>query len=196
MGIRKIGVLRQMPVQMLENLFGKNGAELWRRAHGLDDGPLVPYHDPKSISTEDTLSRDTMNLKDLKTRLAGMTEKVAYRLRNEKKLSGCLTVKLRYSDFTTVTRQVHLSYTAADEQLIAKALELFDKLYERGKLIRLVGVRVSNLVESTHQLNLFTDVQKQVQLHQAMDKMRQRYGTQAVVRAIGFSEESSTRQAS
>ena len=163
--------------------------ELWKRAHAQDDSAIVPYHDPKSISTEDTFAQDSIDVKKIREQLASMTEKVAFQLRAEKKLAGCLTVKIRYSDFQTVTKQIHLSYTGADDLLIKQALDLFDKLFNRRQRIRLIGVRVSDLIRNSYQqLSLFEDTGKSAQLYSAIDKVKERYGAQAVVRAFGFEQ--------
>jgi DNA polymerase-4 len=115
-----------------------------------------------------------------------MTEKLSYQLRNEEKLTSCVTIKIRYSDFNTYTTQARIAYTALDNTLIDKVKELFDKLYQKRMLIRLIGVRFSHLIQGTYQFDLFNDMTEQIQLYQAMDKMRKRYGTDAVIRAAGI----------
>ena len=183
MGIRTVKILREMPVHMLENIFGKNGRLLWNRAHGIDHSPVVPYTERKSISREITFDSDTINVKKLKALFIAMIEKLAFKLRNEKQLTSCITVKIRYSDFETVTRQKHISYTSSDHTLINIALALFDKLYDRRLLIRLIGVRLSNLVHGHHQIDLFDDTQEWIKLYQAMDHIKHKFGHEKVVRA-------------
>ena len=107
-------------------------------------------------------------------------------LRSEQKLTGCVTVKIRYSDFNTYTQQLRIPYTALDQFLIDKVKELFDKLYEKRMLIRLIGIKFSHLIQGTHQFTLFEDTQKQVQLYQALDRMKKRFGDDAVMRAVGM----------
>jgi DNA polymerase IV len=187
MGVETIAVLSQIPAEMLMNLLGKNGIELWRRANGVDDTPIVPYHEAKSIGTENTFETDTIDTNFLENEILRMTEKVAFELRDSNKLAGCITVKLRYSDFQTVTRQCVIPYTAADHLLINKARELFRKLYDRRMLVRLVGVRLSHLVPGNYQINLFDDTQQMIRLYQAIDGVKHKYGEHLVVRAAGAS---------
>lgn len=194
MGIRTIQTLSEMPLEMLRSAFGKQGVVLWRKAKGIDDTPVVPYSERKSISTETTFEQDTIDITRLKAILTGMVEKVAFRLRKHKKLTACLTVKLRYSNFDTVTKQLRLPYTATDEVLIRRAHELFDLLYQRRMLVRLVGVRLSHLVHGNHQINLFEDTQGDVRLYQAMDFLKHKYGTQSLTRAVTLGAWNNTRE--
>lgn len=115
-----------------------------------------------------------------------MTEKIAFELRDTNKLTGCITVKLRYTDFQTETIQATIPYTAADHVLLAKAKELFDKLYKRRQLVRLIGVRFSHLVPGNYQITLFNDTQETVRLYQAIDSVKRQYGEQFLIRAAGF----------
>ena len=117
--------------------------------------------------------------------LVAMTEELAFELRKQGKLAGCLAVKIRYANFDTHTQQLTIPYTAADHLLIGKAKELFCKLYNRRLLIRLLGVRLSNLVQGFQQIDLFEDTTELTNLYQAMDRIRFRYGTKAVGRASG-----------
>ncbi len=186
MGIARVQTLRDMPVELLGQLLGRNGTELWRRANAIDESAVVPYTEAKSISTERTFEQDTMDVRWLKTLLLSMVEKLAFKLRSQQKLSGCLTVKIRYSSFDTVSRQAHLTYTSADHVLIEKAQELFDKLYDRRLLIRLLGVRLSELVQGCQQIDLFGDTPEQIRLYQAMDRMRSKHGATALMRAASL----------
>ncbi len=186
MGIHTVKTLREMPVKLLENAFGKHGFVLWQRAHGIDHSPIVPYTERKSISTENTFDTDTIDVKKLRAILIGMVEKIGYKLRSEHKLTGCVTVKLRYANFDTTTRQVQLPYTSSDHVLIPKVLQLFEKLYDRRMRIRLVGVRFSKLVHGNYQIDLFNDTEPQIKLYQAMDGLRHKFGTHAVGRAISL----------
>ncbi|HNB81665.1 MAG TPA: DNA polymerase IV, partial [Chitinophagaceae bacterium] len=99
MGIQQVGTLQQMPCELLQQVLGENGPLLWRKANGIDHSPIIPYSERKSISTERTFDRDTIDVKGLKGLLSGMTEKLAYQLRSEGKLCSCVTVKIRYTDF-------------------------------------------------------------------------------------------------
>lgn len=184
MGVRTIKVLSEIPVPMMQNLLGKNGIELSRKANGIDPTPIIPYSEQKSMGTEETFQQDTIDIKFLNSEIIRMTEKLAFQLRQSGKLTGCITVKLRYSNFNTVSKQMVISYTASDAVLIRKAKELFAKLYEKRMLVRLIGVRLSHLVQGSQQINLFEDTEEAVRLYQAMDAMRNRFGDEVIKRAI------------
>ena len=115
-----------------------------------------------------------------------MTEKLTFQLRSEEKLTACVTVKVRYSDFNTYTMQTRIPYTALDSTLMEKVKELFDKLFQKRMLIRLIGVRFSHLIQGTYQFDMFNDTTEQLQLYSAMDKLRQRFGEAAVMRAASL----------
>lgn len=185
MGVETIQVLSQIPMEMMMNLLGKNGIELWRRANGIDDTPIVPYHEQKSIGTENTFDTDTIDIDFLTRELIRMTEQVAFELRHGNKLSGCVTVKLRYSDFQTVSKQVSIPYSSSDHILLKHVKELFGKLYDRRLRVRLVGVRLSHLVPGNHQINLFEDTQETIGLYQAIDQIKNRFGEKTLMRAAG-----------
>ena len=189
MGVRTVATLRDMPLKFLVSAFGKNGISLWNKAHGIDDSPVVPYSEQKSISTESTFEEDTIDIKRLKSILIAMVEKVAFQLRDQKKLASCITVKIRYSNFDTETKQVHIPYTSSDHVILRVVQELFDKLYNRRMLIRLVGVRLSNLVHGNHQISLFDDTAEIIHLYEAMDHIKHKHGVEKLVRAttIGVS---------
>jgi len=183
MGVRTVATLREMPVRFLVSAFGKQGRILWNRAHGVDETPVVPYTEQKSISTESTFDQDTIDIRRLKSVLIAMVEKVGFQLREQEKLVSCVTVKIRYANFDTETRQQQIPYTASDGKLLEVVLQLFDKLYSRRMLIRLVGIRLSGLVYGSHQLNLFDDTTGAVSLYQALDRIRHKHGGDKVVRA-------------
>lgn len=186
MGVQKIQTLQQMPVEMLEAVFGKMGIIISQKANGVDHTPVVPYSERKSISTENTFGQDTIDVKKLESVMVAMTEQLAFKLRKEQQLTSCVTVKIRYSDFDTHTLQRKLPYTSADHVLIPMVKELFKKAYSRRLLIRLVGVRFSGLVHGNYQINLFEDTEEGIRLYQAMDRLRLKHGDQAVVRATGM----------
>ena len=186
MGIRKIQTLREMPLKILQSAFGKNGTDLWNKANAIDNSPVVAHSDQKSMSTESTFSTDTIDVRKLKSIIIAMVEKLTFKLRKEQKLTSCITVKIRYSNFDTETKQVHMAYTSSDGALIKMALELFDKLYTRRMLLRLVGVRFSSLVHGHYQINLFDDTEEIIRLYQAMDKMKAKYGSGKIMRAIAM----------
>lgn len=187
MGVMWIRTLQEMPLELMQQVLGDKGTVIWRKAQGIDNSPVEPYSERKSISTERTFEQDTIDVKMLRGLLIGMTEKLAFQLRSEQKLTACVAVKIRYSDFNTYTMQARIPYTSMDHILIEKVKELFDKLYQKRMLIRLVGIRFSHLVHGGHQYNLFDQTPEQVQLYLAMDKIRKRFGDDAVARAVGTS---------
>lgn len=190
LGVKEIRTLQEMPVELLRRTFGENGEMIWRKANGIDDSPVVPYHERKSISTERTFDKDTIDVVKLRGLLIAMAENLAYQLRKGDKLTSCITVKVRYSDFQTQTLQCRIPYTSADHLLIPKVLELFEKLYQRRVLVRLIGVRYSHLVSGGYQINLFDDTEERIGLYQAMDKIRHMFGDRAVVKAAGINAHS------
>lgn len=185
MGIHTIGTLSQIPKEMIERVLGKNGVEIWKKANGVDLTPIKPYSERKSIGTERTFEQDTIDIAMIKAKLVGMVEKTAYELRQKQRLTSCITVKIRYSNFDTHTLQKRIPYTSFDHVLIPTAKELFDRLYQRRMLIRLVGIKFSHLVQGVQQLNMFEDTPTSVALYQTLDKLRNRYGKDAVRRAVG-----------
>lgn len=186
MGIEKVKTIQQMPMELMQQVLGENGISIWKKANGIDTSPVEQYNERKSVSTENTFEKDTIDVDYLKRMIVSMTEKLAYQLREEQQLTSCVTIKIRYSDFNTYTMQMRIPYTALDNILIEKAQELFDKLYNKRMLIRLIGVRFSHLIQGTYQFELFNDMTEHIQLHQAMDKLRRRFGTDAVMRAAGL----------
>lgn len=182
MGVRTCRILSEVPPRLLQREFGKHGLVMWKKANGEDDSPVVPYREQDSISTERTFHADTIEMRFLHDEIRKQTAQLAYQLRALGKLTACVTVKLRYADFNTFTKQAKISYTAQDSPLVAQTLSLFDRLYERRQAIRLVGVRFSELVQGSSQLNLFDDTAKESRLLDAMDKIRDRFGKSAVGR--------------
>lgn len=185
-GIRTIQTLSKMPVLVLQQMIGQNGSELWKKANGIDENPVIPYSERKSISTERTFTSDTMDIPELKRLISGMAEQLAYQLRKEKWLTSTVTVKIRYANFDTETKQSRVAYTSADHTLARVALDLFNKAYTRRMRLRLVGLRFTGLVHGSHQMNLFEDTEEQMSLYQAMDDLKNRFGSDAVGRASGF----------
>ena len=188
MGVEKIFTLQQMPIELMENLLGKQGLVIWKKSNGIDNTPLTPYSERKSISTERTFNTDTIDIKYLNAVLVAMTEKLASQLRREQKLTACVTIKIRYSNFDTHTQQARISYTSSDHILIDKVKDLFSRLYQRRMLVRLIGVRFSHLVPGGYQINLFEDTEEMINLYQAIDRMNGRFGQKrpAIQRAVGM----------
>ncbi len=186
MGIGTIGTLGEIPMEMMESLLGKNGMVIWKKANGIDSTPVVQYSERKSLGSERTFQRDTMDVAGLHDLLTSMVEKLAFQLRKEEKLTSIITVKIRYSNFDTHTLQKRVPYTSFDHVLMPITRELFGRLYQRRMLIRLVGVRLSGLIRGVQQLNLFEDTSEMVHLYMAVDKLRRRYGSDTIKRASGI----------
>ncbi|MBM3186449.1 MAG: DNA polymerase IV [Bacteroidetes bacterium] len=186
LGVRKIQTIQEMPVELIQSALGENGVTIWKKANGLDNSPVEQYNERKSISTERTFDYDTIDVVKLRGIMLAMAENLAFQLRRGEKLSGCVTVKIRYSDFQTQTLQKQIPYTAADHQLLPVVSDLFERLYSRRLLVRLIGVRYSSLVSGFHQLNLFDESLDYAALYNALDRIRLRYGDRSVIRAIGM----------
>ena len=186
MGITSIGMLAEMPKKMVQAVLGQNGVSLWDRANGIDNSPVVPYHDQKSMSKEMTFDKDTTDVSLLRSILVKMTEELCYDLRRKNRCVGQLSVKIRYSNFDTHLRQLSVSYTANDDQLQEKALEIFEKLYDRRLLIRLIGVKFGKLVPGYSQITLFNKSAHMADLYQAMDRIRHKHGIKAVGKVFGM----------
>ncbi len=185
MGVSNIRTLSLIPPEMLEQVMGKNGRTIWKKANGIDPAPVIQYSEQKSIGTERTFDRDTTDVIRLRHILIGMVEKITFELRKKQKLAGSITVKIRYSNFDTHSLQKRIPYTAFDHILIDEALDLFQRLYKRRMLLRLIGVRFSHLVGGSQQLELFDEKPEMANLYQAMDHIRTRFGKDAVQRAVG-----------
>jgi len=183
LGIRQVKTVQEMPMDIMQRVLGANGRVIWKRANGIDNTPVIPFHERKSISNERTFDRDTIDVTKLKGILIAMTENLAYQLRRGDKLTACVAVKIRYSDFNTYSKQSRIPYTSADHTLIPKILELFNSLYNKRMLVRLIGIRFSHLVSGNYQINLFEDTEETLNLYQAMDHVRNRFGSRSVLRA-------------
>lgn len=186
MGIATIGTLSRIPPEVMENMLGKNGREIWRRANGIDSSPVQSWSERKSIGTESTFETDTIDIAFINDLLVRMCEKVAYRLRKKQQLTGCVTVKIRYANFDTHTLQQTVPYTSFDHVLIPVCKELFRRLYTRRMLIRLVGIQFSRLVHGVQQLNMFEETPELISLYQAVDRMRRKHGEQAIHRGVAM----------
>lgn len=186
MGVRTVGTLAQVPPRLLQREFGKHGISLWKKANAQDDSPVVPYHEAKSISSERTFQTDTTDLRFMLDRITELTAKLAFELRQQKKLAACVTVKIRYSDFNTYTLQRAIPHTASDSALQACAKDLFEKLFQRRQLVRLIGVKFSNLVHGHCQINLFENTAEEVSLLAQLDHIRRRFGDKAVMKATSL----------
>lgn len=175
LGIRYVKTIQEMPMEVMGQVLGKNGVALWNRANGLDDSPIVPFHERKSISSERTFGRDTGDVKKMREMVRAMAETLAYQLRTGNRLTSCVSVKIRYSDFNTFSKQLKIAYTSADHVLIPHIERLFDQLYNRRMMVRLVGVNFSDLVTGNYQINIFDDTEERLNLYQAMDYIKTKY---------------------
>ncbi len=185
LNIVTIGDLAQLPIEFLENRFGKFGGDLWNKARGIHHSPVSPYHEAKSVSTENTFEENIKDPQRLLDELVRMTEKVSYEIRQDNKMAGCVAVKIRYPDFETTSRQTTIPYTFYDDELIPVARELFHKLYRKGEPVRLLGVRLSELTSEAIQTNLFSNAEKKSELYKAIDEVKNRFGRQALTKATG-----------
>lgn len=192
LGVKKIASIQDMPMEIMQKVFGVNGVNIWKKANGIDTSPVVPYRERKSISTERTFDKDTIDIQKLEGLMTAMAENLVFQLRRGNKLTACITVKIRYSDFQTYTLQKQIPYSAADHLVLPIVLELFRKLYNRRMLVRLIGVRFSHLVEGGYQIGLFENPTT-IKLYQAMDHIRERYGDRSIMRASGFEAKSISR---
>jgi len=176
LGIETIGDLQNCNPVMLEQQLGKHGRDLWNRGQGMSMSTVNSYHESKSISSENTFQQNISSVDELETEIVRLTEKIAHELRQENKMAGCVAVKIRYPDFETQQRQATIPYTYYDDELIHNAKTLFHQLYRKGKPVRLLGVRLSELTDEAAQTNLFQDVSKKNGLYKAIDEVKDRYG--------------------
>lgn len=183
MGIAYIETLRSMPIEMVERVLGKNGIIIWKKANGIDHSAVEAYSERKSISSETTFEQDTINIPMINDLLLKMVEKLSFQLRTKKKLTSCVTVKVRYANFDTHTLQHRIPYTAFDHVLLPVVRSLFSRLYQRRMLIRLIGIKFSYLVSGVQQINMFDDEPETISLYQAMDRIRNRFGVKAITHA-------------
>jgi len=188
MGIEKVATIQQMPMIMLQKVLGENGQIIWKKSNGIDNSPVIPYHESKSMSHETTFDKDTTDILQLKRVINYMVEKLCYDLRKSEKITGCVTLKLRYSDFQTHTFQRKIPYTASDYVIQNTIMELFNKNYSRRVLIRLIGVRFSNIVSGSTQLSLFDDSMKMIHLYQSLDRIRNRFGYKSISQCVNMRE--------
>jgi DNA polymerase-4 len=183
MGIKKIFTLSQIHPDQMVSLLGKNGLSLLQKAKGIDQSEVIPYQEQKSIGTQCTFKADSIDVETINNLITSMVMDLGFELRQKQKIAACITVTIRYSNFVDVTKQATISYTSMDAVLIRKAKDLFKQLYQKRMLIRLVGVRLSNLVNGFEQIDLYENSQEQYNLCQAMDKIRQRFGGKAITMA-------------
>jgi DNA polymerase-4 len=183
-GIKTIGDIAGRPAADFIRWFGENGRDLRRRAGGVDDSPVATGHEVKSISQETTFARDVRDDKLLAGTLRELSAEVGRRLRQGGIAGTTVKVKLRWPDFTTLTRQLTLPQaTDQDEEIYRRALALLGKVRAKGKAVRLIGVGVSGLCPPLRQLELWgADSEKSRRLQEALDTVRAKFGEKAIRR--------------
>jgi len=186
LGISTIEDLATASPEYLQAKLGKHGLSLWKKANGIDHSAVIPYRERKSMSSERTFEKDYTDVNYLKRKIILLAENLCHDLRNKGKLCSIVSVKVRYSDFSTFSMQKHIDYTCMDSNIIHNVLLLFDKLYKPGFKVRLIGVRLAGLVYGAEQLSLFDNSETQMHLLAALDSIKNKYGKKAVGRAGGF----------
>jgi DNA polymerase-4 len=183
-GIRTIGEITEHTKVELECLFGKYGSELYDRARGIDERPISLEREAKSVSQETTFSKDTADLALLRQTMKDLSTQVGYRLRQEEVSARVIRLKIRWSDFSTHSRQVSLPQATDQDGVIYSTAEgLFKRIWEPGKPVRLLGVGGSDLIETSRQMSLWeTPTEKEHRLLLALDELREKYGKKAVRR--------------
>lgn len=199
MGLRTIGQLRQWPVDLLNEKFGASGEHLWQLAHGMDDRHVVPDREAKSISHETTFAADISDGEVLRAWLLELTEQVARRLRRHQIRGRTVQLKLRFSDFSTITRAQTLpEATHVTQEIWQAAAELLDSaLRQANQPIRLLGLGVSGFEEAgERQRSLFSEVQheKQRTLDEVADRIKDQHGSNALRRGAALSRDSLMKQ--
>ena len=184
LGIHTIGDIASWPEDELIRLFGENGRDMAKHARGQDDRPVVTEREIKSISQEVTFSRDVRDDKSIEKTLTDLSAQVGRRLRKNELAGTTVKLKIRWPDFTTLTRQVTLPSTTNQDNEIAKtALGLLRKIRKPGQAVRLIGVGVSGLGEPMRQLELWeTGSEKERKLQEVVDELREKYGKDAIKR--------------
>ncbi len=183
MGIFTINDINQRTKEELEERLGKWGIDLWNKSFGIHNGEVMQYHEAKSISSENTFEENKMDMHFLMAEVVRLSEKIAFELRQDGKVAGCIAVKIRYPDFETTSRQTTVPFTCADDEIIPVAKDLFHKLYKKGKPVRLLGVRLSELTNEAIQTNLFENTSKKNDLYKAIDDVKNRFGKVKLKRA-------------
>ena len=186
MEIITIADLQKTSLLALKANFGKQGVAMWEKANGTYFSEVVPYSDRKSISSETTFEKDISDAKVLESVIISLTEGLCSKIRQENFLTTCITLKIRYGNFSTYTHQNKVLPTCADHILIAQVKDIFKKIYNGQIPVRLIGVKFSNLIQGHYQINIFEDSVAQAQLYQALDKLNNKYGSKTIGRAISM----------
>ena len=182
-GIYTIEDIAKTPIGHLEKIAGKWGEALWHKAHGIGSTAITTDWEQKSMSHENTFDTDYTDIDFLHKELVRLTEKTCYGLRADEKMTGCVTVKIRYSNFETFTCQESIDYTALDDVLIAKVKDLFNKSWQKNRPVRLLGVRFSQFIPITMQMSLFENNAEKLGLYKAVDHLKNQYGSKVISKA-------------
>lgn len=167
----------------LENILGKWGADLWEKSQGLHFSKVQPYHEVKSISSENTFDENITDVKFLNAELVRLTEKVCFELRQDGKLAGCVAIKVRFPSFETFTRQATIDPSHADDAFIPVVKELFKRFYKKSEPVRLLGVKLSAFTTNATQANLFDNAKSKGELYKAIDEVKKKFGKYSLKRA-------------
>jgi DNA polymerase-4 len=184
LGIHTIGDIARWPIDELVRLFGENGRDMARHARGQDERPVVTEREVKSVSQEVTFSRDVREDTSIEKTLVRLSAQVGRRLRKNELAGTTVKLKIRWPDFTTLTRQVTLpSFTNNDNEIAETALGLLRKIRKSGQAVRLIGVGVTGLGEPMRQLELWgSDTEKERKLQEVLDELKEKYGDNAIKR--------------
>nr|MBP8917842.1 DNA polymerase IV [Chitinophagales bacterium]MBP9222075.1 DNA polymerase IV [Chitinophagales bacterium] len=183
MGVEMVKDIQDFDIIKLQEEFGEMGIALWNKANGIDNNPVVPYTDRKSISSENTFEQDITDAEYLETYVISLVEQLSFKLRKENFLTSCVAIKMRYSNFETFIQQSSLTATASDNILIPKTKELLHKMFDTKRAVRLIGVRFSNLMHGQQQIDMFNDTEENINLYKALDAINKKYGNKTVHRA-------------
>ncbi len=183
-GLYTIEDIARTPVEIMERYAGKWGVSLWHKAHGRGSAEIVTNWEQKTMSHENTFDQDHTDLDFLNKELVRLTEKTAYSLREDEKMAGCISIRIRYSDFETISRQETIDYTALDDVLIERVKELFQKTVEKGRPVRLLGVRFSHMIPISTQMSLFENNLEKLNLYRAVDDIKEKFGSHSVSKAV------------
>lgn len=183
MGIETVKDIQEYDVLKLEEVFGEMGIALWNKANGIDTNPVIPYTDRKSLSSENTFEKDITDGEYLETYVISLVEQLSFKLRKENFLTGCVAIKMRYSNFETFFQQLSFNATSSDNILIPKTKELLHKMFNEKRAVRLIGVRFSNLTHGQQQIDMFNDTEENINLYKALDAINKKYGNKTIHRA-------------
>lgn len=191
-GIYTIEDIARTPLPLLTSYVGKWGESLWEKSQGIGSTEIYTEWEQKSVSHEHTFDQDHTDPRFLLQQIVLLCVETAADVRSEEKLAGCVTVKIKYSNFEIVSKQETIDYTALDDVITAKAKLLFQQLYQPGRPVRLLGVRCSQLVAINLQMSLFEKTAEKLQLYQTMDEINERFGKDALTKAAILTREQRT----